>query len=469
MIAAVKSPRNEDSDSIRWLIEPSRHNAASFAELVETIHLFAREDANGASGSWALEKPHSWRMVFRHSKGTRQLFCKLFRPKLKWHLRNGLRIWPTPAKRAVRWFRELERIGVATVHLVGAGELRGMEQGPWQTPSFVITESDSQMRTLADIANDDSIGPEDRMFLANNIETIAKKLHAAGVGGIDFKAENLLFDRQSRSVLLFDVDRLVRLRGPYRQRRIRRDLAKVERTKQRLLQGLDPLAPSQHETRDLISRKRYQDQRFASRYDFLRFSEDAKKQRRDLQTRKAIEQALSRLEETTRILDLPCGTGRLTEMVSDSGFTYIGADLSAAMLSIARDKTNERDSRFMRSDARALPFADRSLDCVLCVRFLNLVEGTTRQKILEEMRRVSSRYLVVASGYFGPMDPWRTMIGKLYPKLGKRMKLTAELHRDLAATGWRSHTWIPYKSSGFFSTTKNIAIFERTDQISGAE
>ena len=92
MIAAVKSPRNEDSDSIRWLIEPSRHNAASFAELVETIHLFAREDANGASGSWALEKPHSWRMVFRHSKGTRQLFCKLFRPKLKWHLHNGLRI-----------------------------------------------------------------------------------------------------------------------------------------------------------------------------------------------------------------------------------------------------------------------------------------------------------------------------------------------------------------------------------------
>lgn len=52
------------------------------------------------------------------------------------------------------------------------------------------------------------------------------------------------------------------------------------------------------------------------------------------------------------VLDLGCGTGSLTTILSDLGYDMIGVDLSPEMLQIAQDKRKERDILYLCQDMR---------------------------------------------------------------------------------------------------------------------
>ncbi len=52
------------------------------------------------------------------------------------------------------------------------------------------------------------------------------------------------------------------------------------------------------------------------------------------------------------LLDLGCGTGSMTEVLSDKGFDMIGVDGSEDMLQIAMDKRGERDILYLLQDMR---------------------------------------------------------------------------------------------------------------------
>ena len=72
-----------------------------------------------------------------------------------------------------------------------------------------------------------------------------------------------------------------------------------------------------------------------------------------------------------RILDLGCGTGHLTDRIAGSGADAIGVDTAAEMIEIAR--STYPDCRFVRGDARRLPF-DRSFDAVFSNAALHWVK-----------------------------------------------------------------------------------------------
>lgn len=67
------------------------------------------------------------------------------------------------------------------------------------------------------------------------------------------------------------------------------------------------------------------------------------------------------LTANKRVLDLACGNGRWIERLDPS--SYVGLDLSAAMLGQARGRFP--DSNFVRGDMSALPFAADSFDVVI--------------------------------------------------------------------------------------------------------
>lgn len=209
------------------------------------------------------------------------------------------------------------------------------------------------------------------------------------------------------------------------------------------------------------ARSMYDQPGYAKQYDTTRYKDDPAKARRDEQTKNAILEAFRRLPDVKRLLDLPCGTGRLSGLLLDAGLDYTGADLSPSMLEVAREKWKDRpEAKFQQADGEALPFADDAFDAVLSVRFFNLVPSEPRRRILKEMRRVSRRWLVVASGYFRKHDfllPALTFL----PGFAKRVRDNRILHEDLAAAGWREAFWIPYKSRGLLSTTKMIGVFEK--------
>lgn len=52
------------------------------------------------------------------------------------------------------------------------------------------------------------------------------------------------------------------------------------------------------------------------------------------------------------LLDLGCGTGKLTRLLADRGYDMIGIDLSGEMLEIAREKGNTEEILYLQQDMR---------------------------------------------------------------------------------------------------------------------
>lgn len=81
-----------------------------------------------------------------------------------------------------------------------------------------------------------------------------------------------------------------------------------------------------------------------------------------------------------RALDLPCGTGRLTDYAS------MGGDASEGMMAIARRRHPQKEFRLM--DATHTPFADGELRTVLSFHLLMHLDMDTVGAMVEEMYRV---------------------------------------------------------------------------------
>lgn len=67
------------------------------------------------------------------------------------------------------------------------------------------------------------------------------------------------------------------------------------------------------------------------------------------------------------ILDLACGTGRLTEELSDRGYDMIGADISEEMLSLAMSRSYERERQilYLNQDMREFELYG-TVDAIIC-------------------------------------------------------------------------------------------------------
>lgn len=208
--------------------------------------------------------------------------------------------------------------------------------------------------------------------------------------------------------------------------------------------------------------ERYHDPGKARDYDHDRFGGEPNKQQRDRNTIRAILTTLKRLDGVSSVLDLPCGTGRLSKLLIDKSYDYTGVDQAEAMLDVAREKcVDEPKARFVAADARDLQFDDDSFDCVVCVRFLNLIESfDERVPMLREMRRVSRRYLLVESRYLRELAWWRPlMLWK--PKAALRLGEDKAFWADMDASGWRLDFLHHYRSRGLLSTTRIIAVFTK--------
>lgn len=100
---------------------------------------------------------------------------------------------------------------------------------------------------------------------------------------------------------------------------------------------------------------------------------------------KAVRQLLSSLPPGSKILDIPCGTGRFYPLYKRLNFPSLGIDISDEMLAQARQK----GMYCSVGDIFALPLADNSFDVALVIRFCNLIEKQDLKLALAELQRVA--------------------------------------------------------------------------------
>lgn len=94
----------------------------------------------------------------------------------------------------------------------------------------------------------------------------------------------------------------------------------------------------------------------------------------------------------SRILDLPCGWGRHTNLLPEAGYEAFGADLSVDLLRRAVDDAADANlpNRYAAADIRHLPFRNASFDAVLNL-FTSLglfLDDDEDIRALREARRV---------------------------------------------------------------------------------
>ena len=133
-----------------------------------------------------------------------------------------------------------------------------------------------------------------------------------------------------------------------------------------------------------------------------------------------------------RVLDAPCGTGRLRPALASRGARYVGVDLSAEMLRAGPA------GAVARADVGRLPFADRAFDVVVCCRLLHhLAAAAERNNLLGELVRVSRGLVLVSYWDAASWQAWRRARGwRRAARPDQRVPIRrGELERSLVASG----------------------------------
>jgi ubiquinone/menaquinone biosynthesis C-methylase UbiE len=114
--------------------------------------------------------------------------------------------------------------------------------------------------------------------------------------------------------------------------------------------------------------------------------------------RRSILCMLRRVEPASLILDMPCGTGRLTGAISSTCQRVIGGDASQAMLQIAAVRHTEclNSAGICRLDADRMPFGDNSFDAIICIKLFHLYNEDHIRRLLLELQRTTKKYLIVS-------------------------------------------------------------------------
>lgn len=98
----------------------------------------------------------------------------------------------------------------------------------------------------------------------------------------------------------------------------------------------------------------------------------------DNQERKVLNSLLLKNQET--VLDLACGSGRLSD------FASIGADASKKMLEIASSKFP--DKKFVHCDASSIPVDTNSIDSIISFHFFMHLNTEKVEQVFNECHRV---------------------------------------------------------------------------------
>jgi ubiquinone/menaquinone biosynthesis C-methylase UbiE len=132
------------------------------------------------------------------------------------------------------------------------------------------------------------------------------------------------------------------------------------------------------------------------------------------------------------ILDVPCGTGRLAEVLAARDVGYLGVDVSAAMLQGVAE-----DTRRLQASVWQLPFQTDSFDTVVCCRLLHhLADENELRGAVRELVRVARRQVICSFWDSASLHAWRARAGLRRLRRDARVAISkAHLERVLQDAG----------------------------------
>jgi ubiquinone/menaquinone biosynthesis C-methylase UbiE len=213
------------------------------------------------------------------------------------------------------------------------------------------------------------------------------------------------------------------------------------------------------------AKKHYKDKEVAGKYDEERFR-GLKGYLTDNREKNIIYKAINKagIKPPATVLDLPCGTGRLSLFLAGKGFEVEGIDISEEMVDRAAEKVRGQSYgsviRLGVGDAESLPLKDNSVDIAVSLRLFGHLPPENRLRVLRELSRVSKGFLAVA--YYHK----RSVQGLIRKKMRARKDIPwypvdmKQIDRELADAGLERMGkvfLIPYVSETVIITAKNVS------------
>jgi ubiquinone/menaquinone biosynthesis C-methylase UbiE len=187
-------------------------------------------------------------------------------------------------------------------------------------------------------------------------------------------------------------------------------------------------------------KQNYQDEQVARSYDRERFSDPVGRAFDALEKRALKKVLKSVVREVPRpsVLDIPCGTGRITELLLEQGLAVVGGDISLEMIEVAAGRCARFGGRvsFLRLDLDALAGEDGSYDLVSCIRLFHHLGTEVRGRMLRELSRVSRRYVLINVSYSSPFYRLRRRLKRgLGLGVSASSSTKEEIRRETSAAG----------------------------------
>jgi SAM-dependent methyltransferase len=170
----------------------------------------------------------------------------------------------------------------------------------------------------------------------------------------------------------------------------------------------------------------------ARRYEQRRYGSRLRRMNLRLLER-ALGRALAGVEPGALVLDVPCGTGVLSAYLAGRGLRVVGADISPAMLEVARDRV----AALARVDLEHPPWPPRSFAAVVCARFLMHLPADGRPRVLRTLAQLSRGPLIATVCHPYTVKSFGRAVRRALGGRAKRSaRLTrAELEAEVAAAG----------------------------------
>lgn len=186
--------------------------------------------------------------------------------------------------------------------------------------------------------------------------------------------------------------------------------------------------------------------------------------RRNLPELELVTRAFQLIPKPARVLDVPCGGGRVTVLLGQLGYEMAAADYSDPMRQITRETTaaNGLEIEVFKEDIEQLSQPDNSFDAIICFRFFHhLPNEELRRKVVGELCRVARRH--VAMSYFNPRT-LRALEQKIRRLRGKKLTVfntsRAEVSGYFADHGFRLVKDFPLD----LVNNLHLAVFERASR-----
>jgi len=177
-------------------------------------------------------------------------------------------------------------------------------------------------------------------------------------------------------------------------------------------------------------KENYLEESVARSYDRQRFENRAGRWFDRLEKRairNMVKQVLDECPNPT-VLDVPCGTGRITETLLDMGLRVTGADISERMIEVGLERcrrfANRASFQILDLDAPDLPQA--AFDLVTCIRLMHHLDSRDREGVFRSLARMTRYYVLVNVSFSSP-----------YYRLRRRVKRRLGQGVSRASSTWR--------------------------------